>query len=385
MLQSAILLPRSTLFPAMGIDILSGLRNAWEAQGIAGDISVRTDNITFGIDEDDIYRLAEKLVLQDNLDIVMVCADNRVEELLRPLFTAAGKILIMINMGANTPESWQPAPTTITHSLNLCMHVLLTSALAAQGDDKRGIYATSYYDGGYRQVFHMLNGHQIQGGIPVYTHVTHLKNENFTLEPIEDLLVNDPALKNILCVYSSEQAQLFYDGISKLAARERLQLFVSPMMLEESLLESLGADLFPMFVRGFVPWFFTLNNESNRLFCETIEQNTGKKANYFSLLGWEAGYITGHIAQMHKEGKRNAAAMIKACTEKTFSSPRGWLKIDPNTNYSYAPSYEVAVGEKNKLMLVSENNEPMAAMEILKLPQNIPSSSSGWRNTYLCI
>ncbi len=77
--------------------------------------------------------------------------------------------------------------------------------------------------------------------------------------------------------------------------------------------------------------------------------------------------------------------MIKACAEKTFSSPRGWLKIDPKSNYSYAPAYEVTIGEKNKLMLQSENNEPLAAMETLKLPENMPSGSSGWRNTYLCI
>ncbi|MBL0154717.1 MAG: ABC transporter substrate-binding protein [Chitinophagaceae bacterium] len=385
MLQTGILLPRSTLFPSIGIDILNGIRNAWELQGVSGDISVKLDNIGFGIDEDEIYRLTEKLVLQDNLDLVIVCGDIRIEELLRPLFTASGKILLMVNMGANTPESWQKAPTTINHSLNFCIQALLTSGLAVQDEDKRAAYTASYYDAGYRQIFHMMNGHQIQGGVPVYTHVTHLKNENFTIQPLEDLLNQDASLKKLCCLFCADQAQLFYNHIRNLTAKDRLQLYVTPMMLEESLLASLETDIYPLSVQGYIPWHASLENESNKQFTESMQQHNSKAPDYFSLLGWEAGHITGYISKLHKEGNRNATALVKACTEYTFSSPRGWLKIDPETHFSYAPARLARVIENNKLEIGPDNNDTLAALDVMKQPSNSPGEATGWRNTYLCI
>lgn len=385
MLQTGILLPRSTLFPSIGIDILNGIRNAWEYQGISDDITLKIDNIGFGIDEDEIYRIAEKMVLQDNLDVVMVCGDIRIEELLRPLFTASGKILLIVNMGANTPESWQPAPTTINHSLNFCINNLLTSGLAVQDEDKRAAYSASYYDAGYRQVFHMMNGHQIQGGIPVYTHVTNLKNENFTLQPLEEFLNNDPELKKLFCIFCADQAELFYDYITRLTAKDRLQFYVAPMMLEESLLASLPKDIFPLSVQGYIPWHSSLENESNKAFSNWMLEKAGKKPDIFLLLGWETGFITGHIAKLHKEGIRNGAAIVKSCTETTFTSPRGWLKIDPETNFTYAPARLAKVIANNKLEIGPDNNDTLAALNIMKQPSNATGEATGWRNTYLCI
>lgn len=385
MLQIGILLPRSTLYPSIGIDILNGIRNAWAFQGMSDDISLKIDNIGFGIDEDEIYRISEKMVLQDNLDVVIVCGDIRIEELLRPLFTASGKILLMVNMGANTPENWQPAPTTINHSLNFCISNLLTSGLAVQDEDKRAAYSASYYDAGYRQIFHMMNGHQIQGGIPVYTHVTNLKNENFTLQPLEELLNNDPALKKLCCLFCADQAELFYDHITRFTAKDRLQFYVAPMMLEESLLASLPKDIFPLSVQGYIPWHSSLENESNKHFSDWMQEQAGKKPDIFLLLGWEAGFITGHIAKLHKEGVRNGTAIVKSCTETTFTSPRGWLKIDPETNFSYAPARIARVIANNQLEIGPDYNDTLAALNIMKQPSNATGEATGWRNTYLCI
>jgi hypothetical protein len=72
-------------------------------------------------------------------------------------------------------------------------------------------------------------------------------------------------------------------------------------------------------------------------------------------------------------------------TEKSFKSPRGWMKIDPATHYSYGPSY---LAECKNNMEISVKNEAekieeeWAAFTSEKLP---PGANSGWRNTYLCI
>ena len=126
MLRAALLLPRSTLFPAFGIDILNGIKSCLKHNGVQQEIDVRTDNIGFGLDEADIYTKAEKFLLQEDVDLVMVVADVRICELLEPLFTATNKILMMVNTGANFPETWQGSPTTLVHSANFCLHTHLT-------------------------------------------------------------------------------------------------------------------------------------------------------------------------------------------------------------------------------------------------------------------
>ena len=145
MLRTGILMPRSTLFPSLGLDILNGLKENLKKQGLYEKIKLFTDNIGFGVNEQEIYTKAEKMLLQDDVDIAIVCADTRIAEMLQPLFTSSNKILLMVNFGVNFPDNWQPAPTTITHSLNFCMHAGLTAKLAALETNKKAINVVSYY------------------------------------------------------------------------------------------------------------------------------------------------------------------------------------------------------------------------------------------------
>ena len=125
MLRIGILLPRSTIYPSIGLDMLHGVKTYLKTHQLIDQVQLFTDNIGFGIDEADIYTKAEKMLLQEDAQIVIVCADERIQELLKPIFTATNKILIMLNLGANLPETWSTAPTCITHSLNFCFHARL--------------------------------------------------------------------------------------------------------------------------------------------------------------------------------------------------------------------------------------------------------------------
>ncbi|MBK7432606.1 MAG: hypothetical protein IPI66_01085 [Chitinophagaceae bacterium] len=111
-------MPRSTLFPSLGMELLNGIKLFLKEQGLSGSVQWITDNIGFGTNEADIYAKAEKMLLQEEADLVILCADTTITEMLQPLFTASDKILLAVNFGANFPENWTPAPTTVTHSLN---------------------------------------------------------------------------------------------------------------------------------------------------------------------------------------------------------------------------------------------------------------------------
>ena len=385
MLRTGILMPRSTLFPSLRLDILNGLKENLKKQGLYEKIKLFTDNIGFGVNEQEIYTKAEKMLLQDDVDIAIVCADTRIAEMLQPLFTSSNKILLMVNFGVNFPDNWQPAPTTITHSLNFCMHAGLTAKLAALETNKKAINVVSYYDGGYRQCFSMLNSHQANGGIPVFNHITNIKLEAFTLQPVEAFLEGNADVNTLLCLFAGDQAERFYPEVSPLQKKFNLSLYVSPMMFDASLKDSLPSDFSIEKVKGYVPWHPTLENSGNKLFKETYSVATGNSVNYFSLLGWETGLIVSEIIRQKNSGNTNAKAVVKLLTEKMFDSPRGWMKIDPATQQSYGPAY-LAICNKNFEITIKEeiNNIEQEWKEFTGSKLH-PGESSSWRNTYLCI
>lgn len=383
MLRAGILMPRSALFPSLGLDMLNGLKENLKKQNVFDQVKLVTDNIGFGINEPEIYAKAEKMLLQEDADMVIVCVDTRTTEMLQPLFTASNKILLAVNFGANFSDNWQPAPSTITHSLNFCLHARLTGMLAAKETNQQAVNVVSYYDGGYRQCFSMINAHHANGGVPRYNHITDLKQEKFTLAPMADFLEQNTDVNTLLCLFAGDMAERFYREISPLQKKLKLNLYVSPMMLDESLKKSLGDDFSINNVKGFTPWHSSLNNKANKIFKETIASSTS--ANYFSLLGWDAGLILSEIIRLNNTGITNAAAVIKSLTETSFDSPRGWMKIDAATQHSYGPSYLADCKSKMKITVGNEAENIEAEWSAFTHEKTTPGEYSSWRNTYLCI
>jgi len=402
MLRTGILLPRSTLFPSLGLDILSGIKNYLKKQTLADEVKLITDNIGFGVNEQEVYSKTEKMLLLEDVDIVILCADTKITEMLQPLFTASNKILLAVNFGANFPDNWQPAPTTITHSLNFCLHTRLTGKLAAHETNKKAANVVSYFDGGYRQCYSMLQSHQENGGVPVFNHVTAHKSSEFSLAPLADFLEQNSDVNTLLCLFAGDMAEMFYREVSPWQKKYNLNLYVSPMMMDESLINTLGNEFSIENVKGFIPWHADLKNKVNDIFKETISA-AGHTANYFSLLGWETGTILKEILRLNNTGNTNATSVVKALTEISFDSPRGWMKIDAATQYSYGPSYLAVcpLTEPRGQDSVSKNNMstgPGGEITVVNEAENIeaewtaftneklpPGESSSWRNTYLCI
>src|SRR5688572_33111890 len=107
-----ILLPGSTLYPSIGIDFSQGVRAYFKCHGM-NDLTLHNFPIGYGLNENDIYKQAEKFLLADDVDVVIAYANDHIAKKLSPLFAAAGKLLIITNAGANYPGS----PTSFTNTL----------------------------------------------------------------------------------------------------------------------------------------------------------------------------------------------------------------------------------------------------------------------------
>jgi branched-chain amino acid transport system substrate-binding protein len=387
MLRIGILTPRSTLYPAMGFDILNGLKAGFTHHSPGNDFVLVTDNIGFGTDEAEIYTKAEKMLLGDNADIVIACCDSRVAAMLQPLFAAAGKLLLVTNPGANLPEGWQAQPTTIVHSLNFCFNTGLTGQLAAAGGT--AAMAASYYDAGYNQLFTMITRFQQKGGSILYNHVTHLETKQFTLQPLQEFMAGENGTQNLLCLFSADMAVLFYKEMAQIQQSQSCNLFVAPMLLEETLAKELNNEAVLTNVQGYTPWLAALSNDNNQQFIKAYEAVQGKQPNLFALLGWDSALIIEQFYKQLQLHDNNTANAIKAMgAGQPLPSPRGWIKLDPSSNHIYGPAW--LVKGSNNFDLDMEENSPLdfdaewkSFTEEVALPAN--DIHSAWRNTYLCI
>lgn len=377
-------MPRSTLFPSLGMELLSGIKLLLKEQGLSGSVEWITDNIGFGTNEAEIYAKAEKMLLQEEVDLVILCVDTLLTEMLQPLFTASGKILLAVNFGANFPENWTPAPTSVTHSLNFSFHTWLTGKLAAKETDGQSVNVISFYEAGYRQCFSMLNGHQKSGGQPLFNHVTKLRPEEFTLEPAIDFLQANAGIKNLLCQFSGPEAEQFYRAFAPLQKSLDLNFYVNPMMLVDAFREKMGEGFSIANVKGYIPWHASLANAANERFIKTIAAS-GHTANLFYLLGWETGILLQEIIRQRESGLVAASAIVNELKKGKLESPRGWLKVDPGSQYSFGPAYLATWKEGMELSVSSELAGVETEWDAFRHVQLDTPDYAGWRNTYLCI
>jgi branched-chain amino acid transport system substrate-binding protein len=387
MLRIGVLTPRSSLYPTIGFDIINGLKTGFAQMRYTNETTIITDNIGFGIDEAEIYTKAEKMLLGDNADIVIACCDSRIAAMLQPLFTTAGKLLLVTNPGANLPEGWQASPNTIVHSLNFCFNTSLTGSLPAANNT--AAMATSYYDAGYNQVYCMVTSFQQNGGQMLYNHVTHLKDDQFTLAPLRDFMAGENPAKNLLCLFSGDMAARFYHEMAEIQQNQRCNLYVSPMMLEEGMLTDLGNEITVDNIQGYTPWLSTLSNTNNQQFVAAWQTAYGKQPNIFALQGWDTALIIEQFTNQLQLHNNHTANAVKAMgSGAAMASPRGWIKLDPASNHIYGPAWLVK-SNGNFIIEIEENSSTDIEAEWKKFTSEMALSPteihSAWRNTYLCI
>jgi branched-chain amino acid transport system substrate-binding protein len=376
-----ILLPGSTLYPSIGIDFLQGIRSCFNYYRFS-PIDFHVSPIGYGLKEGDIYIEAEKYLLSNNADAVVAYGGDQLVSRLSPLFTAAGKLLIITNTGANYPQLPPPGSPVLFHSLNDSLYSFLTGKLSVAEGDDNAIMATSFYDGGYQHAHAIANAFTIGGGNIKYNFVSHFKKEAFDTDGLADFLKTNPDVKKLLTVFCGDLARFFYEKIAPLQKEFDLQLFGSPMMFDSTPGDFAETKSYVKKIEGYTGWVPEIDNEANRAFKTYYQAANGKAANLFSLQGWETGLLLMAYLQQ-RETAANAVDAIEAFKDKSLSSPRGSIQVNKN-NLILGPAYLVSASDQLEIKIenILENTSDALAEMIAQIPD---TSSSSWRNTYLCI
>ena len=375
--------PRSDAHPGIGLDLLSGLKLYLKEKQKEAGIRMFTESVGFGGSEKEVYEKAEKLLMVDDVDILLAFIDLRVMDILKPLLYASGKLMIVINAGANYPINWVPQENIIYLTLQHAFCNWLAGRTASEQSSAEAATATSFYDGGYLHVAAQVKGFTERGGNIVFNFVNSEKkyDESFSVAPLTGFLEENKQCSKLLCTFDSLPASLFYHALGKSSLNEDLHLFVSPMMLELAVLEKLPGG-YPFAITGYSPWQASGANEQNRIFTARCAANK-KNANCFSLLGWEAGIIIENILGNAAADLSDGAALAGQLKDTELTGPRGQMLLDGDTHFFVTPVMKCSIAQKSADMLITEVK---GVNDEWKNFVSEPTTGvvSGWTNTYLC-
>ncbi|WP_130736562.1 ABC transporter substrate-binding protein [Flavobacterium sp. J27] len=382
MQKIGVLLPRSTYYETINFDIYQGLKFGLENLKNK-EYKIIIENIGFGAEKQQCYRAAEKLLLEEDVSIVVAYIGHRTAELLRPLFLAANKMLLVLDAGANLPNEWPSCPNIIYHSLHNALGARLAAQKAVNDGFNEGALITGYYDGGYLHTYSISKSFEDFNGKIVFNHATGYKIEDFSMEPLQSHLNTYPNTA-LLSLFSGDFVQWYFKEIEKHFKNHNVPIYLSPFGMEESMLEQ---AVFPSNnVKGIISWSKKINNPENRIFIETLE-NSGKKPNIFSLISWESASIIDKILDLLDLHKNNLIDVCSGLAEFKFNSPRGIVTFEAKTNTTLSPLFEAKLIEKNGFCEIEiEKSIPHYKEEFEKLASfELENINSAWYNSYTCI
>ncbi len=377
-----ILLPGSTLYPSIGIDFLQGIRSCYNFHEY-NDFDIQVSTIGFGLKDDEIYKEAEKFLLVNNADVVVLYAEDYHANKLSPLFAAAGKLLMICNPGANYPIATGNITHTIFHSFNDCLCTFLTGKYCTgEVGGHEAILATSFFDGGYRHFHAMNNAFVLSGGEIKHNFVSHYKKEEFNTEALAAFIKDNPTTRKLMAVFSGDMARYFYKKMEPVQKEFNLQWYGSPMMFDCTAGDFEEPKPFVQNISGYTSWVPLLDNESNREFNHFYIEKNGKDPNLFSMQGWENGLLLMEYFK-HRKDAINTESAINQLKHKKICSPRGSIVINDD-RLVLGPAY--LVHATNNLDITVEETITDVSMALSEMIAQIPETEfSAWRNTYLCI
>jgi len=331
----------------------------------------------------EVYEKTVKLLVLEGVDVLVAFVDLRMLEIIKPLLYASGKLVLVVNPGANYPENWVPQSNIVSLTLQHGFLCWLTGKLSAKMNNAHAAMATTFYDCGYLHSAAMVKGFVKGGGSITYNYINNQRYDDaFEINPLTDFLSADKTTNCLLCIFDSFPASLFYSRLNTYEAAGNLHLFVSPMMLEQAALENIaGGFTFP--IDGYIPWHSAAENNANKEFIEIYQLQAKRTASIFSLLGWETGLVMHQVFLNSNENYADGTAIVGKLATEIINSPRGEMKIDPETNYFIAPVYKCSVPQHSGNLSIEYTDTPEDEWKaFVEMPTE--GVSSGWTNTYLC-
>ncbi len=378
-----LLLPRSTYYTGLSFDIFEGVRSSLRHME-RDTIRLVTENIGFGTDKQLCYKAAEELIMHENATVVLAYIGHRMAQVLKPLFQASNRLLIVLDAGANVPHEWPETPNIIYHSLHNSFGSWLAAKRAANDGFSQGGMVTGYYDGGYLQTWGLCSGFAAAGGSIAFNHATGYNKDDFSMLPLKEHVEKYPK-GVLLSIFSGDYVQWYFEGLKDLFGENHLPVYLPPFAHEETMLSNAvhpGGQ-----IKGIAAWSSQLNNPENTIFMDAID-SAGRTPNLFSLIGWEGAILAARASDLMLENKNKVELVSNTLNAFSFDGPRGTVSFHAPTRHTLAPLYETSIqkDENGTCSLLIEKSVENSRSDFEQfITISTENAISGWYNSYTCI
>jgi branched-chain amino acid transport system substrate-binding protein len=318
-----VLLPYSGTYAALGNEITLGFEMALEDAGRSGEFTLVTEDTE--VKPPVGLANARKLVLEDEVDVIVGVVSSGVLGALRDFIDGAEVPLIVANAGNNaaTGEACSPFITRVSFS-NGQVNRPMGAWLAEQGVSKVYTLAPDYAAGhqmieSFSEAF-VAAGGEIVGG-------------EFT--PFGQTSDFGPYLTNakasgaeaVFVFYAGGEAISFVKQYGSFGLAPDLPLYGSGFLTSPLYVAAEGEAA--VGVKASLHYVPTLDNPVNAAFVERYRAAHGKMPSEYTVQGYDAAQA---LMAAVDTGATSGADLANALRNVSFDSPRGPLAIDPATN-----------------------------------------------------
>ncbi|SHM47268.1 ABC-type branched-chain amino acid transport system, substrate-binding protein [Chitinophaga jiangningensis] len=379
-MKLGLLLPRSTFQPLLQHDLLAGCKAYMAHRELP--VELVTANIGYGTDVPAVFAAAEKMLMEDNVDVLAIYADQDSLQQIADFARAVNKLVILLHPGARYFHAWEPHTHVISHTLHHSLCCRFTAELAAT-KAAAAAYATSFFDCGF-PASHSLSQHYADNGGQIeHNFISKFNSSDFSISPLVDFLRQQPAVTSVLSMYNGDLAYYFLRQLQE-AAIPNLEVFAAPMVFEPSLATAHGA-LPPLSysLQGYLPWAAAIELPANKIFTDTCAAATNRVVNSAMMHGWTTAQLVEYILQGASQHQYAATAIMKHLATLDIATPRGTLHFDAATHHTLAPVWQATAGGDMVVKINGNIPDITPAWSTMKAAVE-GVVTTHWFNTYPC-
>jgi branched-chain amino acid transport system substrate-binding protein len=328
-LRIGVILPYSGPFADAANQLQAGIDLYLEKHG--NEVAGRTIEIirkdTGGPAPDVARRLAQELVVRDNVDILAGFALTPEALGAAEVATEAQKLMVVMNAATSIVTEQSP-------------YIVRTSVTIPQVNYALGTWA--YEEAGVREAYTLVSdygpGHDAEssfsrgfteaGGTILGSDRTPVDNPDFSayVQRVRDA---NPEAVYIFVPGGAQPAAIGKALVDRGLAPPETKIFAQGELTHPEALESMGET-----ARGIITTFhYTLERDdplNNEFVAGYTAANNGREPDLFSIGGYDGMHLIFEVLKA-TDGNGDGDALIEAAKGLTWESPRGPILIDPET------------------------------------------------------
>ena len=375
-LKIGVLLPRSDMFPTLAMDFLNGLKLSLKNYGSHINSKFLVESTGTAADEN-LLKTAEKMILQEDIDLAISFCSIHILEEFENIFTANKRPLIHIDLGGSVIKKAHNSPYVLHHTLNIWQSAYAAGKYAAKHLGKKAFIAASIYDGGYQISESLLRGLEEEGGIIVGQYVGPMDYKSETFDAMFSK-IEEVQPEVIFCVFSHKEGVKIFNKLAKSNLNGTIPFMAIPLMTDEtSNTENYKIEN----VHSIASWAFDDENPQMQDFIKSYVDAHEEKPTIISLMGYEVGLTLALCVS--SEGKITKK-LTEAVQNKNISTPRGILKYN-GSNESQVESFKLRKFQFNKTSyhnIVIETLDASFSENLYEVYEE--RAYTGWKNPYIC-